>query len=155
MQQGLSALRALKTGVALPYYLALLADMHRRSGQVETGLTVLSEAMTRVQQTGEQCWGAELYRLRGELLLARSEEAQAEAETCFQQALTIARDQQANAWELRAATSLARLWQSQGKRREAHDLLASVYAWFTEGFATVDLREAKALLEVLRVQPLG
>ena len=94
-------------------------------------------------------WEAELYRLKGELLLTRSSEHQAEAETCFQQALDVARRQQAKSLELRAAMSLARLWQQQGKRAEAHELLAPIYGWFTEGFDTADLQEAKALLEAL------
>jgi len=91
----------------------------------------------------------ELYRLKGELLLQQSSDNQAEAEHCFHHALDLARNQQAKSWELRAATSLARLWQQQGKRQEAHDLLAPVYGWFTEGFDTADLQEAKALLEEL------
>ena len=90
-----------------------------------------------------------LYRLRGELLLQHAVAQPGEAEACFQQALAIARRQQAKSWELRAAMSLARLWQQQGKRAEAHTLLAPVYAWFTEGFETADLQDAKALLEEL------
>jgi len=111
---------------------------------------VLTEALALVDTTGER-WGApELYRLKGELiLLQQSSETHLEAETCFQQAITIAQSQQAKAWELRAATSLARLWQRQGKRQAAHDLLAPIYDWFTEGFETADLQEAKALLEAL------
>ena len=116
-------------------------------GQPEAGLTVLAEALTLVETTGERWYEPELYRLKGELLLQQSADHQAEAETCFQQAIAIARSQQAKSWELRAATSLARLWQQQGKRQEAHDLLAPVYGWFTEGFDTADLQEAKALLE--------
>jgi predicted ATPase len=94
-------------------------------------------------------WEPELYRLKGALLLQPSADTQAEAETCFQQALTVARHQQAKSLELRAAMSLSRLWQSQGKRTEAYELLAPVYGWFTEGFDTADLQEAKALLEAL------
>ena len=90
-----------------------------------------------------------LYRLQGELLLRQAVPDAAQAETCFQQALAIARRQQAKSWELRAAMSLARLWQQQGKRNEAYDLLAPVYGWFTEGFDTADLQEAKALLDAL------
>jgi hypothetical protein len=92
---------------------------------------------------------AELHRLKGELLLQQSSGNQPEAETCFQKALDVARSQQAKSWELRAATSLARLWQPQDKRQEAYDLLAPVYNWFTEGFDTADLKEAKALLDNL------
>ena len=92
---------------------------------------------------------AEVYRLKGALLLQQSSDNQPEAATCFQQAMTIAQNQSAKSWELRAATSLAKLWQSQGKRKEAYDLLAPVYGWFTEGFDTLDLKDAKALLEEL------
>ena len=99
--------------------------------------------------TGERGYESELYRLKGELLLQQSSDNQAEAEACFHHALDIARSQQAKSFELRTATSLARLWQQQGKRQEAHDLLAPVYNWFTEGFDTADLKDAKALLEEL------
>ncbi len=91
-----------------------------------------------------------MHRLRGEVLLARRARARADAEGCFQHAIRIARKQTAHSLELRAATSLARLWSGQGRRREAHDLLAPVYGWFTEGFDTADLKEAKALLDELR-----
>ena len=94
-------------------------------------------------------WEAELHRLRGELLLQQTVAQSEEAEPCFQQALAVAHRQQAKSLEVRAAVSLARLWQRQGKRREAHQLLAEVYGWFTEGFDTADLQEAKALLDAL------
>jgi len=90
-----------------------------------------------------------LYRLKGELLLQQSSGNSTEAEVCFHHAINIAQSQQAKSWELRAATSLARLWHQQGKRQEAHDLLAPVYEWFTEGFDTADLQDAKALLDAL------
>ena len=112
----------------------------------EAGLTALAEALTVLDKTGERWYESEIYRLKGELLLQQHAANQAEAENCFQQALEIARNQQAKSFELRAATSLARLWQQQGKRQEAHDLLAPVYHWFTEGFDTADLQDAKALL---------
>jgi predicted ATPase len=118
-------------------------------GQAEEGLNVLAEALAAAHNSGERWWEAELYRLKGELLLARSTENQTEAEACFHQALDVARHQQAKSLELRAAMSLARLWQRQGKQTEAHDLLAPIYGWFTEGFDTVDLQEAKVLLEEL------
>jgi predicted ATPase len=102
-----------------------------------------------VETTGERWYEAELYRLRGELLLQHAIAESEEAEACFQQALTIAHRQQAKSWELRAAMSLSRLWQQQGKRAAAHELLAPIYGWFTEGFDTADLQEAKALLEEL------
>jgi predicted ATPase len=110
-----------------------------------------------VEKTGERYYEAELYRQRGELLLRRATKShpaqdsreQHEAETCFQHALDVARQQQAKSLELRAATSLARLWQQQGKRAAARELLAPIYGWFTEGFDTADLQDAKALLEAL------
>jgi predicted ATPase len=110
---------------------------------------VLTEALALVDTTGEYWYAPELYRLKGELLLQQSSNDQAEAETCFHHALEIARNQQAKSFELRATTSLARLWQQQGKRQEAYDLLAPVYHWFTEGFDTADLKDAKALLEAV------
>jgi predicted ATPase len=102
-----------------------------------------------VDITGERWYDPELYRLKGELLLQQSSDNQAEAEDCFHHALDLARNQQAKSFELRTATSLARLWQQQGKRQEAYDLLAPVYYWFTEGFDTADLKDAKALLDEL------
>ena len=118
-------------------------------GQPEAGLAVLTEALALVDTTGERWYKAVLHRLRGVLLLQQSLDNQADAESSFHHALEIARAQQAKSFELRAATSLARLWQQQGKRQEAHDLLASVYNWFTEGFDTADLKDAKALLDAL------
>jgi predicted ATPase len=131
------------------YWLALLAEAHGTLGEREAGLAVLAEALTVVDKTGARLYEPELHRLKGALLLQQSWENQAEAESCFRHALDIARSQQAKSWELRASTSLARLWQQQGKRQEAHDLLAPVYGWFTEGFDTADLKDAKALLEGL------
>src|SRR5207244_2354183 len=107
------------------------------------------EAHTIVEQHHLRWWEAEVHRLRGVLLLRQTGTHQAEAETWLQRALDVARRQEAKSLELRAATSLSRLWQQQGKRQEAHDLLAPVYYWFTEGFDTADLQEAKALLDVL------
>jgi predicted ATPase len=109
----------------------------------------LAEALTLVDTTGERWYAPELYRLKGALLLQQSLDNQAEAETCFHHAMAIAQNQQAKSLELRATMSLARLWQQQGKRQEAHDLLAPVYHWFTEGFDTADLQDAKALLDAL------
>jgi predicted ATPase len=148
IRQDLAAVR--KTGSALwePYFLALLADVYAQEGQVEAGLATLAEALAAAQATGERWWEAELYRLRGSLLL-QTGTPQAEVETWLQRALDVARRQEARSLELRAAMSLGRLWHQQGKRKEAHDLLAQVYAWFTEGFDTADLREAKTLLEEL------
>jgi predicted ATPase len=135
--------------VLLPMYHTLLAESYGKIGQIEEGLTVVVEALRGVENTGERYYEAELQRLKGAFLLQLSLDNQREAEACFQHALTIAQDQGAKAWELRTAMSLARLWQHQGKRQQAHDLLAPVYTWFTEGFDTPDVQEAKALLDAL------
>jgi predicted ATPase len=129
--------------------LAFLVETYGTTGQAAEGLTVLAEALTLADKNDERWWEAKLHRLKGELLLQLSSDHQAEAETCFHRALAIARRQQAKSFELRAATSLARLWQQQGKRQEAYNLLTPIYGWFTEGFDTADLQEAKALLDAL------
>jgi class 3 adenylate cyclase/predicted ATPase len=147
--QGLTAWRAISAELSRPYFLALLAEAYGIQGEPEAGLTALAEALTLAETTGERWYESERYRLKGALLLQQSSDHQAEAERCFQHAIAIAQNQQAKSWELRAATSLARFWQRQGKRQEAHDLLAPVYHWFTEGFDTADLKDAKALLEEL------
>jgi predicted ATPase len=152
VRQGIAALRATGTVVFVTYFCTVLADVADHLGHTEEGLQALAEAHTLVEQHEERWWEAEGYRLRGVLLLHQTGTPQAEAEACFQQALDVARHQQAKSLELRAATSLARLWQQQGKRAEAHALLAPVYGWFTEGFDTADLQEAKALLDVLGEQ---
>ena len=149
IHQGLAAWGATGAKVFRPYGLTLLAEAYAKVGQREAGLIRLAEALAVVDDTGERRWEVELHRLKGELLLAHSAAHDAEAEACFRQALDTARRQQAKSWELRAAMSLSRLWQRQGKRTEAHELLASIYDWFTEGFDTADLQEAKALLEEL------
>jgi predicted ATPase len=117
-------------------------------GQPEEGLSVLAEALTDVHNTSLCYYEAELHRLHGELLLQAAGSGD-EAEACFRQAFDVARRQQAKSWELRAAMSLSRLWQRQGKRTEARELLAEIYGWFMEGFDTADLQEARALLEEL------
>ncbi len=149
MRQGLAAWRATGAGVFQPYYLALLAEAYGAGGQVEKGLNVLAEALTMVEKTAERYWEAQLHRLTGELVLRQAAPNQRQAETCFIQALAVARRQQAKSLEVRAATSLALLWQQQGKRAEARELLVPIYGWFTQGFDTADLQEAKALLEEL------
>src|SRR5262249_13026998 len=147
--QGLVGHRATGAELQRPYFLALLAEVYGTIRNSEEGLTVLTEALTLVDTIGEHWYEPELYRLKGELLLAQSPDNHTEAENYFHQAIAIAQNQQAKSLELRASTSLARLWQQQGKCWEAHDLLAPVYHWFTEGFDTADLQEAKALLEEL------
>jgi TOMM system kinase/cyclase fusion protein len=165
IHQGVAAFRAMGAGIRQPLYLALLAEACGKVGQAEEGLSALSEALMLVNKTG-QCWyEAELYRLKGELTLkqfgVRSSEfglpnpqhptpsPQAEAEACFQKAIEVARGQSAKSWELRAVMSLSRLWQQQGKKAEAWQLLAEIYGWFTEGFDTKDLQDAKRLIEEL------
>ena len=176
IRQGIAAWRATGAELQLPYYLALLAEAYGKAGQAEEELSVLAEALTAVHKTGERQHEAELYRLKGELLLnaecgrsqspcatawaqrsfppptqsRRVQNAALTAEECFRQALDISSQQQAKSLELRAAVSLGRLWQQQGKHAEAYDLLAPLYDWFTEGFDTADLQEARALLATLR-----
>jgi predicted ATPase len=149
LHEGLRAYRAKGTAMHLPAYLARLAEAYHRQGQSEEGLAVLTEALTLVDTTDERWWEAELHRLQGEFLLQRTAPDTQQAERCFQHAIEVARHQQGKALELRAAMSLSRLWQQQGKCTEAHTLLAPLYGWFTEGFDTADLQEAKMLLEEL------
>jgi len=156
IRQGLASLRATGAETATSYFLALLAEAYRKGGQAEDELNALTEALTVVDKTGERFYEAELYRLRGQLTLqrgklqdSRSHEAEVEVEACFQKAIAIARTQQAKSLELRATMSLARLWQREGKKAEAHEMLAAIYGWFTEGFDTKDLQEAQTLLEKL------
>ena len=130
-----------------PFFLMVLAQVYGKAGQPEEGLSRLVEAAKLVETT-QECWAeAEMHRLRGTLLLSMSKHA--DAENSYRQALSIAQRQSAKFWELRAAMSMARLWRDQGKREEARELLAPVYGWFTEGFDTPDLKEAKALLDEL------
>ena len=150
IRQGLAASQAMEVMEDRPYHLALLAEAFPLVGQTAEGLEALSEALATLAKSMTRWWEAELYRLRGELLLQQTVAQLEEAEVCFQQALAMARRQQAKSLELRAAMSLVRLWQRQAKQVEAHELLAPVYDWFTEGFDTADLQEAKALLEELR-----
>jgi predicted ATPase len=150
MHQGLTALRVTGGMLRLPYYLALLAEVYGKAGQTEVGLALLREALAVVPATAEHWWEAELYRLQGELLLqASTRQTWPEAEENFHQALSVARHQQAKSLELRAAMSLGRLWQQQGKCDATRELLAPLYGWFSEGFETADLQEAKALLDAL------
>jgi class 3 adenylate cyclase/tetratricopeptide (TPR) repeat protein len=158
IQQGLAEWRTQGVGASLPRYCALLAEAYRGIGRTTPGLAALAEAQALINRHGERAHAAELFRLQGELLLTQggrrhpaknARRTQEEAEGCFQQALDVARSQQAKMLELRAAVSLSRLWRQQGKRHEAQQLLAGIYAWFTEGFESVDLQEAKTLLTEL------
>jgi adenylate cyclase len=155
LQDGIAATRATGSGSnnGLTMYLGWLADASARIRRPADAQSFLSEALTLAQTTGERCNEAELYRLKGELILNAAcgmRHAELTPEECFRKALDIARQQGAKSWELRAATSLARLWQQQGKQQDAYDLLAPVYGWFTEGFDTGDLVEAKELLAGLK-----
>lgn len=132
-----------------PYLLYLLADAHARGGRIQEAQDAVIEALALVQTYGERWWEAELHRTMGVLLLELSPENGKDAEASFERALQLAGDQGARSVELRAATSLARLWRERGTSREAQDLLAPLYNWFTEGFDTPDLKEAKALLDEL------
>jgi predicted ATPase len=136
-------------GVGFEYLCTVLADVCDHLGHPEDGLQALVEAHTLVEQHEERYWEAEVYRLRGVLLLKQPGTPQAEAEAWLQRALEVARHQEAKSLELRAAISLARLWQQQDKRAAAHALLAPIYSWFTEGLDTADLQEARTLLEEL------
>jgi predicted ATPase len=149
IEQGIEAWRTTGATIFVPYFLGLLGTTHGLEGRAAEGLRFLAEALDAVNATGEHWFEPELHRLKGELLrLAGSDRGTTEASLL--RAITIAREQNANLWELRAATSLAHLWSDQGRRAEAHDLLAPIYGWFSEGFDTPDLKEARALLQELR-----
>jgi len=134
---------------AAPLYLSYLARAYADLGQFEDAWRCIGEAMTLVETTREKWYEADINRIAGEIALKSPERDLGKAQAYFERALAVARQQQAKSWELRAAMSLARLWRDQGKSDEARDLLAPVYGWFTEGFDTLDLKEAKALLAEL------
>ena len=149
LRSGSTAYRATGAELWMPHHIALLARACEIAGQIEEALTLLDDALQIVERTGERWFAAELNRHKGQLLL-RQGHSEA-AEELYRKALSIAEEQEAKLWELRAAVSLARLRRDQGRRAEARDLLAPVYGWFTEGFDTPDLKDAKALLDELRV----
>jgi predicted ATPase len=178
IRQGLEALRTTGAELGGAFWLGVLAEAYGRGGQIAEAHAALREAFAVVDKTGERFYEAELYRLKGALTLQKFQvpglkfqvpspktrnqkrgtrnqsptpntQAEAEAEACFLKAIEIARQQQAKSWQLRAATSLARLWQQQGKKNEARRVLSEIYNWFTEGFDTKDLQETKALLAEL------
>jgi predicted ATPase len=136
-------------GARLPYYHALLAEAYGWAGRIDEALQALADAFVGVSKTEERWWEAELHRLQGEMLRSEAIRRGAEAEGCFRTAIELARGQQAKSLELRAVVSLGRLWRDEGKRTQAWQLLAEVHDWFTEGFETPDLRDAKSLLEEL------
>jgi predicted ATPase len=152
--EGMSLLRSGSTAyrnggaeLLVPHYIALLAAAYEITGQAEESLALLDDALRIVEKTEERWFAAELNRQKGRLLWRRGNPEA--AEEFYRTALSIAEEQEAKLWELRAAASLARLWRDQGKRGKARDLLAPVYGWFTEGFDTLDLKEARALLDEL------
>jgi class 3 adenylate cyclase/predicted ATPase len=155
MRKGIDASQATGASLITPYWLALLASVHGRLGQAEDGLVVTNEALAQVARTSERFCEAELNRLKGELLLQCDAANEMEVEACFLNAIEIARAQGAKSWELRAATSLSRLWQQQGRLGEACELLTPAYTWFTEGFDTVDLKEARSLLDEVEASGLN
>ena len=149
MRRAFAACQATGAQAYVPYNLALLADMCRRAGDAPQGRKLLDEALDRLGRTDARYCEAELLRIDGELRLDMSRPDQDGAEASFRRAIEVAHRQDAKTVELRAAMSLARLWADLGKRRQAHDLLAPIYGWFTEGFITKDLAEAKHLMDVL------
>jgi len=159
LRQAQAASRAMGKELAQTHFFVRLAQAYLQGQRVEEGLQVLTEALQFIHESGERYLEAEMYRLKGALVLQQHVKSNralvlsqpasilAEAENAFRHALAVARLQQAKSLELRAARSLSRLWQAQGKRAEAYELLVPIYGWFTEGFDTVDLQEAKALLD--------
>jgi predicted ATPase len=146
---GINVWRSTSATVWVPLYLSYLARAYAEIGNFNDAWRCIGEAMTAVETTNEELWEAEIHRSAGEIALLSPKPDAAKAEADFERALAVARAQQAKSWELRAAMRMARLWRDQGKRDEARDVLAPVYGWFTEGFDTLDLKEAKALLDVL------
>jgi len=146
MEDGLALFSAVRQ-VTRPYMLAVLASAKADLSKPGEGLELLKDALASTEVSGERWWQAELHRLRGRLLVARGQHDESEA--CFRRAIEVSSEQRARILELRAATSLARLWSDRGRNAEAHDLLAPIYGWFAEGFDTLDLKEAKILLEAL------
>jgi predicted ATPase len=149
IRRGIAEWTSVGAEMARPFFFGLFAEAYALGGELQRGLGALDKGIAAVERTGQRWPEAELYRLRGELLTSLADDGAEEAEAAFGRAIEVARRQYAKSWELRAATSLARLWRDHGKRAEARDLLAPVYGWFTEGFATPDLKHAKALLDEL------
>lgn len=146
IKEAMDRRRAFGMRAVWPWYLTLLAEAFGLAGEVHKGFDAVDEALEWVRRNDERLYESEAHRIRGELLLRSEVSDPAQAEECFEQALHVARAQQAKSWELRASTSMARLWFRQGRRHDARDLLTSIYGWFTEGFDTADLQDAKDLL---------
>ena len=149
MRQAAAAHLVTSIGREGAYFFALMAEAFGRGGQIAEGLGTVTGELARAQKTGGRCYEAELHRIKGELLLRQADAGEQQAEACFQNALKVARGQSAKSLELRAAMSLSRLWQKQCKKDDARRLLTEIYGWFTEGFDTADLKQAKALLDEL------
>ena len=149
MHQSLATWQASGVETHIPDFLASIAEIYGKRGQIQEGLQTITKALNLIKKTEERWWEAEIYRLKGELLILESADNQSDAESCFNQALDVSRRQQAKSLELRATMSLSRLWQYQGKKEEARRLLSKIYGWFIEGFDTADLKDAKALLDEL------
>lgn len=141
--------RSTGTRIYLPIWFSHLAMARGQLHQFDEASSHIGEAITAVETAGEKWYEAEVHRIAGEIALMSPKQDAAKAEACFERALAVAREQQAKSWELRAAISMARLWREQGKRDEAREILAPIYCWFTEGFDTLDLKQAKALLDEL------
>jgi predicted ATPase len=153
IEEGLAAARATGMELSRPHYLSLLAEAFMGADRLDDGLSALTEAKSAADQREERVSEAQIYRLKGELLLRQGDSHVVEAQRCFEQAIEIARKQSAKSMELRATISLARLLASQGRRDKARTMLAEIYNWFTEGFDTTDLKDAKALLDRLDSEP--
>jgi predicted ATPase len=149
LREGIAVIAASGTKYWVPFFHGLLAELEAERQDIEQALTRIDEALALAQQTGEHWTDAFLHRIRGEILLKRDPANTSPGEEAFLTAIAVAQPQKARTFELRAAMSMARLWRDQGKRDEARDLLAPVYGWFTEGFDTRDLKEAKKLLDEL------
>ena len=149
LNSGIAARRSTGATLFVPMSLSYLGRAYAELGQFDDALRCIDEATAAIKTTKESWYEAEVNRVGGEIALMSPERDAAKAEVCFERALAVARAQQAKSWELRAATSMARLWHDQGKRDEARELLAPVYGWFTEGFDTLDLKQAKTLLDEL------
>jgi predicted ATPase len=150
IREGLTAIHATGAELYRPYFLCLLAEAYMGMGRLDDGLRALTEALAAADQHEARAFESETYRLKGELLLKQDDSNVAEAQSCFRRAIEIARKQSAKSWELRATISLARLLAKQRHREQARTILAAIYGWFTEGFDTADLKDAKALLDELR-----
>ncbi len=149
MRTAIAACRERGIGLNVPRFVASLAEAEAQAGELDAAIATVDGAIAEIERDGQRWCEAEAHRIRGEILLKRDAANTAPAEEAFRTAIAIAQQQKARSFQLRAATRLARLWRDQGKPQEAHGLLAPVYGWFTEGFDTLDLKEAKALLDEL------